>query len=180
MDEAKDIMDALMHLYNAINDDVMTKEPRLPRGCSFLDDPLANLEPEASVSQWSRGFTTGHMWLTKSWDDYVDDERDNKMGMALAPLTFFASPTIAERYAKEIAIGNSSVESLAGKFREVFPYAAMEYAVMGRAIWEAILKEDEKHRGPVVAETPIGRNDPCLCGSGKKFKKCCGASGKWN
>ena len=180
MDEAKDIMDALMHLYNAINDDVMTKEPRLPRGCSFLDDPLANLEPEASVSQWSRGFTTGHMWLTKSWDDYVDDERDNKMGMALAPLTFFASPTIAERYAKEIAIGNPSVESLAGKFREVFPYAAMEYAGMGRAIWEAILKEDGKHRGPVVAETPIGRNDPCLCGSGKKFKKCCGASGKWN
>lgn len=20
----------------------------------------------------------------------------------------------------------------------------------------------------------IGRNDPCLCGSGKKYKKCCG------
>ena len=20
----------------------------------------------------------------------------------------------------------------------------------------------------------IGRNDPCICGSGKKFKKCCG------
>ena len=22
----------------------------------------------------------------------------------------------------------------------------------------------------------IGRNDPCPCGSGKKFKKCCGAN----
>ena len=22
---------------------------------------------------------------------------------------------------------------------------------------------------------PVGRNDPCPCGSGKKFKKCCGA-----
>jgi uncharacterized protein YecA (UPF0149 family) len=22
---------------------------------------------------------------------------------------------------------------------------------------------------------PTGRNDPCPCGSGKKFKKCCGA-----
>jgi preprotein translocase subunit SecA len=22
----------------------------------------------------------------------------------------------------------------------------------------------------------IGRNDPCPCGSGKKYKKCCGAS----
>ncbi len=28
---------------------------------------------------------------------------------------------------------------------------------------------------PVVRETPkVGRNEPCPCGSGKKFKKCCG------
>ncbi len=27
---------------------------------------------------------------------------------------------------------------------------------------------------PVRAETKVGRNDPCPCGSGKKFKKCCG------
>ncbi|CAH0539415.1 YchJ family metal-binding protein [Vibrio marisflavi] len=26
---------------------------------------------------------------------------------------------------------------------------------------------------PILAKKP-GRNDPCLCGSGKKFKKCCG------
>ncbi len=30
---------------------------------------------------------------------------------------------------------------------------------------------------PVRRETPkIGRNDPCPCGSGKKYKKCCGAA----
>ncbi len=30
---------------------------------------------------------------------------------------------------------------------------------------------------PYVRETPkIGRNDPCPCGSGKKFKKCCGTA----
>jgi preprotein translocase subunit SecA len=27
---------------------------------------------------------------------------------------------------------------------------------------------------PVVREERIGRNDPCPCGSGKKYKKCCG------
>ena len=28
---------------------------------------------------------------------------------------------------------------------------------------------------PVVNKTPdIGRNDPCPCGSGRKYKKCCG------
>jgi SEC-C motif-containing protein len=31
-------------------------------------------------------------------------------------------------------------------------------------------------RKPVVRESPkIGRNEPCICGSGKKYKKCCGA-----
>ncbi|MBN2656976.1 MAG: YchJ family protein [Spirochaetales bacterium] len=28
---------------------------------------------------------------------------------------------------------------------------------------------------PIVNETKVGRNDPCPCGSGKKYKKCCGA-----
>jgi SEC-C motif-containing protein len=35
------------------------------------------------------------------------------------------------------------------------------------------------HERPVtvVREAPkVGRNDPCSCGSGKKFKKCCGAA----
>ncbi|MBR2296811.1 MAG: SEC-C domain-containing protein [Clostridia bacterium] len=29
---------------------------------------------------------------------------------------------------------------------------------------------------PVRAENKVGRNDPCPCGSGKKYKKCCGAN----
>jgi uncharacterized protein YecA (UPF0149 family) len=28
---------------------------------------------------------------------------------------------------------------------------------------------------PVIATVTVGRNDPCPCGSGKKYKKCCGA-----
>lgn len=26
----------------------------------------------------------------------------------------------------------------------------------------------------IVNEIKIGRNDPCSCGSGKKYKNCCG------
>jgi SEC-C motif-containing protein len=29
---------------------------------------------------------------------------------------------------------------------------------------------------PVRAADKVGRNDPCPCGSGKKYKKCCGAA----
>jgi preprotein translocase subunit SecA len=36
---------------------------------------------------------------------------------------------------------------------------------------------EEDHPKPVRHQGPkIGRNDPCTCGSGKKYKKCCGAT----
>lgn len=48
--------------------------------------------------------------------------------------------------------------------------------------WDAILPEErrkelywsQKKSGTVVKEKKIGRNDPCPCGSGKKYKFCCG------
>jgi uncharacterized protein len=51
----------------------------------------------------------------------------------------------------------------------------------GEALWAVYdLREVWRSIGPRVetirkAETP-GRNDPCSCGSGKKYKKCCGAA----
>ena len=48
--------------------------------------------------------------------------------------------------------------------------------------WEAIFTEEkrkelykeQKNSGTIRKEKKIGRNDPCPCGSGKKYKKCCG------
>ncbi|MBQ7930797.1 MAG: SEC-C domain-containing protein, partial [Clostridia bacterium] len=38
-------------------------------------------------------------------------------------------------------------------------------------------KQAPAPKKPVVNKTPkVGRNDPCPCGSGKKYKKCCGAN----
>lgn len=33
-----------------------------------------------------------------------------------------------------------------------------------------------KSKEPIESTKKVGRNDPCPCGSGKKYKKCCGAS----
>ena len=47
-------------------------------------------------------------------------------------------------------------------------------------IHEPVIEEMPQMPGkgkPIVRESPkIGRNDPCPCGSGKKYKKCCGAA----
>ena len=36
------------------------------------------------------------------------------------------------------------------------------------------LYREQKQSGTVRKAKKIGRNDPCPCGSGKKYKKCCG------
>jgi len=36
---------------------------------------------------------------------------------------------------------------------------------------------DMPKQQPIITEPKIGRNDPCPCGSGKKYKKCCGGAG---
>lgn len=49
--------------------------------------------------------------------------------------------------------------------------------------WDAILSEERRKQitkdfrasKMFVKEETVGRNDPCPCGSGKKYKKCCGA-----
>jgi uncharacterized protein YchJ len=52
--------------------------------------------------------------------------------------------------------------------KSAYPKVAVEnnkvYHVFGGTWCEA-----EATKDPIP-----GRNDPCLCGSGKKFKKCCG------
>lgn len=49
--------------------------------------------------------------------------------------------------------------------------------------WESIFDEEtlerlyreQKISTTVINGPKVGRNDPCPCGSGKKYKKCCGA-----
>ncbi|MCX7899518.1 MAG: YchJ family protein [Methylocystis sp.] len=37
-------------------------------------------------------------------------------------------------------------------------------------------EEANQKKAPIVKGAQPGRNDPCPCGSGAKFKKCCGAA----
>ncbi len=60
--------------------------------------------------------------------------------------------------------------------------ASMETKREQAAVIEASRKQDPRELGRrpagtfVRKEQKIGRNDPCPCGSGKKYKKCCGAN----
>lgn len=47
--------------------------------------------------------------------------------------------------------------------------------------WDGILSQERRNeltkefrRSKMAVSDKVGRNDPCPCGSGKKYKKCCG------
>lgn len=47
------------------------------------------------------------------------------------------------------------------------------FQALGDKMWD-FLDDDEKATLPFARAQPkVGRNDPCPCGSGKKYKKCC-------
>jgi uncharacterized protein len=177
LDEANAVLGDVMSLYNSINASAMSDAPALPDDCTFRPTALGNFEDDAPVGLWSRGFIAGHDWLTELWEGYVPEEFDEEFGACLVALTFFSSKEIANRYRREFAL-QGTLSKTAAEVVDLIPEAAAEYARLGRAI-DRVIQETENETAsapaPPVRRTKIGRNAPCSCGSGRKYKMCCGA-----
>ena len=172
--EAEQVLQAMMALYNDSCLERRAGSTTLPPGCGIRSQPLDNLADDAALSQWARGFLTGHTYLDDSWNDYTPEELDEELGSMLMVLTFFATPALAEAYHKE-GKGKTSLEQLAETVVRIFPDAMLEYAHLGRSIYQVRRQAGDLDQAP-LSRPKIGRNDPCPCDSGKKFKKCCGAN----
>lgn len=172
--EAAQVLQAMMGLYNDCLRQHAAEHATLPPGCDIRSNPLDNLEPDAPLSHWAQGFGMGHDYLVEYWDEYTPEELDEALGAALMTLTFFSSPTLARAYHEEGRAG-TSLAQLAGTVLEIFHDALGDYAHLGRAIYQARYEAGDLSPTPATG-LKIGRNDPCPCGSGSKYKKCCGAT----
>ena len=117
------------------------------------------------LKDWAEGFRRA-VAENRAWDSLMDDPES---AMLLAPLVLFQKGYNPDR--REMQIDDEG---------DLFAYLVHSVYEM-HAHWR-----DPRHRvgrgvsappeAPWVRETPkLGRNDPCPCGSGKKYKKCCGA-----
>ncbi len=177
MDVARDVTEARMALMNWISDCIHKGQPAIPLDCRPDPDPMRILDTDNDFSRWCRGLCQGHFWLQKTWDEVLkaDSEDEHSHGMALTLFMFFDRRAMAETVVEEIGRDSGSnvltIEHLASKFHALIDQAAVEYASIG-------LKHRQMPGAPdiqaPVSSVKIGRNKPCPCGSGKKFKKCCG------
>ncbi len=79
---------------------------------------------------------------------------------------------------KALAVdGLEDREYVKDRLREITAYLEMKKEADAAALRNngEMLKSEEETLGGMAGKIKIGRNDPCPCGSGKKFKKCCQA-----
>jgi len=158
-------MDLIMRHMNGIvgslSHDPDTFEPlfseRDYRGRTYID-----------AEMWAHGFMDGIALNRANWQPLFDDVSACE---ALRPLRLLGAdevsaeedaltrtPAQRESLAKQIPAGVAAIYRFWLPWRE---------AIHQRTLATTIQRDQPK----------VGRNDPCSCGSGQKFKKCCGAAG---
>ena len=113
--------------------------------------------------------------VDKHWMDHIDAMEELKRGIGLRG---YAQRNPVEEYRFE---GFAMFDEMIATIREETVRLVLTVPVrIERPLKrEQVMQPDAPNAGaktPFRAEKKVGRNDPCPCGSGKKYKNCCGKS----
>ena len=160
LDEAQEILNLMMRHWNTIASTLYKGKIHVP--LIFEDE-----NGELHGNDWARGFMRGMHMRHEGWSELVNDEEH---GGCLVPMMM-----LYHEYDEDPEMRPDPITP--DKREQVI-------ALMAAGLIEAykyFREERESDLGVPAPEsrrsTPKGgRNDPCPCGSGKKYKKCCGGA----
>jgi len=154
-DQARRLLDPLMTIYSHVVDTLDTGD---------IDGLIPEAADIEACREWARGYTTLLGRLDPA--DLDNDEHDS----AFAIQTLAEIPQMLELL--DDLRGEDSREVMLAGYRE----SLADDADLLREMWS----EKRAHPPSAPPETTfrregikVGRNDPCPCGSAKKYKKCC-------
>jgi uncharacterized protein len=161
-DEALNIMSMVMRYSNEIADAFEKEGLYLPMALDLEGDTRHHDQ------LWAEGFMRGVELRRPLWAPLIQDESECGSIITIALLAgevdaeWRKRPWTAEQQNEHLQ------HACAGMVR-MYRYFRVERQVAARA---------EREATTVRRESPkVGRNEPCPCGSGRKFKHCCGAPG---
>lgn len=132
--------------------------------------------PDISLVEFSTGYLDAYNWLSGSWDKLLPkDNVEAVRSLALLGVLLgrFIDEKMAASQEPEIFEQLPELDSCLA----ITPKLICAVGMLGKDI-----SQDHEIRNqakldklmPITNEfKTVGRNDPCPCGSGKKFKKCC-------
>jgi uncharacterized protein len=159
MAEAQRFIALVTRCYNHVNDQLRGADGYLP----------LVLEDEAGAwrgNDWAKGFLAGTQMRFDIWSEIVNSEEHGGPMVPIFALAYENDPDPAMRPFEEPIDADKReqllVSAAAGVMRmhRFFLERRADYAPDGGTF----VRQGGK----------TGRNDPCPCGSGRKFKQCCG------
>lgn len=142
-------------------------------GAAFATDdffvPLLTEDEEGNFygNNWAIGFMRGVDMRESAWRDLLENEEEFARFVPILALVHELDPD-PEMQSHNGPITNELREKLiadmAVSATEMYRYFAPKRFAAGTV----------SRGGAAVAQGKIGRNDLCYCGSGKKYKNCCG------
>lgn len=162
MDEAQRFMELVNRHWNHVNRQLDSDDVYLP---VVLEDA----DGRYFGNDWAKGFLAGTHLRYPIWAEFINDEEE---GGAMVPIWALAYENHPDPEMRP--------------YKEPIDDELREKLLIGVAA--GVMRMHRHFLGQRKAYTPqtgtfvrvggkAGRNDPCPCGSGKKFKQCCGRRG---
>jgi uncharacterized protein len=169
LEDADATLSLLMRYWNSIIADFERDSVHLP----YIVEPGIDGIPGRACA---RGFLKGTRLAPEGWSDLSDNEGDGQM-LSIPLVASELDPTWPKDPLTKEQEDDLLQWMCAGAARAYrhFADARREFA---NALYDDTLEDEDiddyYHETYVRPEPKIGRNEPCPCGSGKKFKKRCG------
>ena len=160
LDEAKDILGLLTRHWNTIAGTLFKGQAHVP----LLQDENGT----AHGNDWARGFMRGMHMRHDGWAELMDDEEH---GGCLVPMMMLFHEHDEDPKMRPDPISPEQREDVIAHMAAGL-VGAYQYFRSRRGTYAC----SASSREPKGNAAKVGRNDPCPCGSGKKYKKCCGGA----
>ncbi len=188
-EEAKVFTDLVMRLYNHIVERVVP-EPDDATALPFIAFPEDFDDMDSAAidaldlpfgGNWAVGFMIGVGLRGDAWDALAAADEDilDDLDMIAALLPEDAQEDDTAGDEGETAVESGDEEDDAEEQRPLTTSERLEIiSDLAAALhnMNQVRLDSMNSKQPVRRELKVGRNDPCPCGSGQKFKKCHGAS----
>ncbi len=162
--QGQSVLGAVGALYNAISVRIEQNLRRLEAetACDYQPafQPAEGKPSRDAVITWVRGFWRAMSLAPTDWIALIEDQRTQDI-----VVPFIGFMDAARDAAFEPA---SDIDERLDQAAAEIPRAILLLSKI------AEIRASRPSHQPQMRSSKAGRNDPCPCGSGKKFKRCCG------
>ena len=164
LDEAQALITAVMDHYNRIVSRLANTSEEI--GLIFKVDPTGG---DLLWEPWVSGFERAMRLRPDSWEQIIESD-DEEAASSVAMMLALHQIDIGTSELDEEAI--DEVDNMAPELISKIVMSLNEWTKARTAVGSREMSSTNHVRR--VGGKKVGRNDPCPCGSGAKFKRCCG------